>query len=75
MSGEFSVYQWFEDGSYIADLRFVSADEAMQRAVGIARSIGGRLGTTTRVIITDGGDCIVWEWKHGVGVVFPKAES
>jgi hypothetical protein len=35
-------------------------------------SIGGRiLGTTARVIITDGGDYTTFEWQHGKGVVFP----
>jgi len=24
-----------------------------------------------RVIITDGGDCINFEWKKGEGIVFP----
>lgn len=72
---EFSVYQWLIDGSYEEELRFVAIEVAMKRAMGIVASVGGRIGTTTRVIITDGGDCIVWEWKFGEGVVFPKAES
>lgn len=71
MTNEFSVYQWFPDGLYEEVERFVSIEIATQRCVRLATSVGGRIGTTERIIITDGGDCIVWEWKFGKGVVFP----
>lgn len=69
---EFSVYQWFIDGSQEEVRRFVSIDEAVGTAVNLARSVGGRLGTTRRVIITDGGDCCCWEWLYEEGIVFPE---
>jgi hypothetical protein len=69
---EFSVYQWFPDGQYEKVERLVSAEVALRRAASLSQSIGARLGTTVRVIITDGGDNITWEWKHGMGVIFPK---
>lgn len=68
---EYSVYQWFEDGRYEEVKRFVSSEEAVTTAIALTRSVGGQLGTTVRVIITDRGDCINWEWKYGEGIVFP----
>jgi hypothetical protein len=69
--GEFSVCQFFPDGSYEYDVRFVPVEKAVERAVSLIRSVGGRIGTTARVIVTDGGDCIALEWIHGKGIVFP----
>ena len=73
MSGasEFSTYQFFPDGYHEVLCRFVRAEQAMEAARMVIQSIGGRIGTTQRVIITDGGDCTVFEWKHGEGVVWP----
>jgi len=69
--GEFSVYQFFPDESYSQEARFVAANEAAAIAKQLMRSVGAKLGTTVRVIITDGGDCCVFEWIHGKGIVFP----
>ena len=68
--GEFSVYQEFVDGSNEPLKRFVGIEESMPMAVRFTKSVGARIGTTRRVIITDGGDCCVWEWKFGEGIVF-----
>ena len=43
----------------------------MKAAIHYSTSVGAQIGTTVRVIITDGGDCIAWEWIRGQGVVFP----
>ncbi len=72
MEGEFSVCQFFPDGQYEYVRRFVSAEEAVEAARHYTTSVGARLGTTVRVIITDGGDSINWEWKYGEGIVYPK---
>jgi len=72
---EFSVCQFFEDGSYEYVRRFVSAEEAMKAVQHYITSVGARLGTTVRVIITDGGDCTNFEWKFGEGVTFPTKED
>lgn len=69
--GEFSVYQFFSDGTHEEVLRFVSAEVAVKQAASLAHSIGGRLGTTAQVIVTDGEDFTCFEWRHGEGVVFP----
>lgn len=70
-AGEFSVYQFFPDDDYEEVLGFVDAETAMRTVVSLSQSIGGRIGTTVRVIITDGGDCICFEWEFGKGVTFP----
>lgn len=67
---EFSVWQFFEDGGYERVRRNVSAKEAVQAAYHYCTSIGAQLGITCRVIITDGGDCIAFEWKWEEGITF-----
>lgn len=67
----FSVYQFFMDETWERVRRFVPAEEAMKAAVHYTASVGAQLGTTQRVIITDSGDSICFEWKYGEGVVFP----
>ena len=71
MMDEFSVCQFFVDGSYEYVNRFVSAEDAVSTARHYCTSVGAKLGTTNRVIITDGGDCTVFEWEYGKGVIFP----
>lgn len=68
----FHVYQFFEDGQYERVRHFVNVDEAAAAAEHYCTSVGARLGTTVRVIITDTGDVICFEWKYGAGVVFPR---
>lgn len=75
LGNEFSVCQFFEDGSHEYVRRYVTADEAAKAAVHYSSSVGAKLGMTQRVIITDGGDCVNWEWKFGEGVVFPPKET
>lgn len=68
---KFSVYQFFTDDSYEHVLRWVPAEEAVKKAHSLARSVGGQIGTTKRVVITDSGDHTVWEWIYGKGRTFP----
>lgn len=67
----FSVCQFFPDGKHEYVRRHVSAPEAMEAFKHYTTSVGARLGTTTRVIITDSGDSINAEWVHGQGIIFP----
>jgi hypothetical protein len=71
--GEFSVYQFFPDESYDEVLRFVDRETAVKTALQLTMSVGGRIGTTVKVIITDGGDECNFEWQFGKGVVFPPS--
>jgi hypothetical protein len=68
---EFSVYQFFANKSYERVLSFVDGRTAVEQAAQLTHGVGGRLGTTRRVIITDGGDYTVFEWRFGEGVVYP----
>lgn len=69
--GEFSVCQFFPDGGYEYVVQNVDAETAVKRAKALTESVGGRMGTTVRVIITDGGDCTNFEWVFGKGVTYP----
>ena len=71
MENEYSVCQFFPDGTCEWVKRSVSAEEATRTAVSLARSVGAKLGTTKRVIITDAGDFTNWEWIFGKGIVYP----
>jgi len=69
--GEFSVYQWFPDESYERIYSHVDVETAVEKALFYSNNVAANAGFTKRVIITDGGDNCVWEWKYGEGVVFP----
>jgi hypothetical protein len=69
--GEYSVWAFFPDESSMADLDHVDAETAVLAAKRLTESIGGRVGTTRRVIITDGEDNTCFEWQFGKGVTFP----
>lgn len=68
----FSVCQFFPDGGYEYVVRRVNAETAVTKAKALTNSVGGRMGTTRRVIIVDGGDSIVFEWVYRQGITFPK---
>ena len=69
---QFSVCQFFSDGTSEYVRRFVSAEEAAKAFNHYTNNVATRLGLISRVIITDGGDCIAREWEFGKGVVFPS---
>src|SRR6516165_1657092 len=71
-AGEFSVYQFFPDDTWERVCQFVDARTACECAFALTRSVGAGIGTTQRVIITDGGDCTCFEWRHGEGVTWPR---
>lgn len=75
MNGEFSVCQFFPDDHYEYVRRFVSAEEAVEAFRHYTTSVGARMGTTTRVIITDGGDAINAEWIYGKGLTYPEEKE
>lgn len=73
--GEFSVCQFFADKSagYEYVRRYVSAREAMKAFKHYTNNVAARLGMVERIIVTDGGDCINFEWQYGKGITFPDA--
>lgn len=62
-SVKFSVCQFFVTGEYEYVRRYVSAKEAVDAALHYTNNVATKMGIIERVIITDGGDCTVWEWK------------
>jgi len=71
MDNEFSVCQFFEDGTQEYVRRYVSAEEAVEAFKHYTNSVAVKMGMVTRVIITDGGDCCNAEWIYGKGIVYP----
>jgi hypothetical protein len=74
-SNEFSVCQFFQDGTYEYVRRFVSAEEAVNAVAHFRDSVAVKTGLVTRVIITDGGDNCCLEWQQGKGIVFPTKDQ
>jgi hypothetical protein len=68
---EFSVIQFFKGGGSEKVREFVSAEEAIKAFNHYTNNVASRVGIISRVILTDGGDCINMEWIHGKGVTFP----
>lgn len=69
---EFSVFWWDPDDNYHRELSMVDAETAVKFAMEFPNRPAGMMGIIRRVIITDGGDFTVYEWKHGEGVTYPE---
>ena len=75
MTDRFSVHQFFDDGTNECVARDVEPKEAVETAKRLTVSVGGQIGTTKRVIITDDGDFTNFEWKFGEGVTYPPNDG
>jgi hypothetical protein len=73
--GEFSVCQFFDDDHYEYVRRYVSGEEAVKAFKHYTTNVAVKMGIISRVIITDGGDCINMEWVRGKGITFPLPEG
>lgn len=69
--GEFSVCQFFKDGTSDFEVRFVDHELAVNTFARLCTNVAARVGITRRVIITDGGSFVNMEWQFGQGVTFP----
>ena len=63
---QFSVYQEYSTGFGEYVRRLVSAQEAVRAFHQYTHAISARSGAIVRVLITDGGDRVVREWRDGV---------
>ncbi len=72
---EFSVYVFRPDGSYTRELSFVSSKRAVVWAKWLTEERAARNGEVAKIIITDGGDFTVFEWRFADGVVLPPRTS
>jgi hypothetical protein len=71
---EFSVWLFARDGTHFAEQRWINAEAACTLARDVTLRPAVQAGLITKVIITDGGDHCVFEWKHGEGVTFPPLQ-
>ena len=71
----FSVCQFFVGGHYEYVRRFVPLEEAVTAVRHYTDNVAVKMGIVDRVIITDSGDCTVFEWKKGQGITWPKPEE
>ena len=69
----FNVVQFFPDGQYEYVRRNVTAKEAVAAAQHYTTSVGARMGTTVRVMVTDMLDQICFEWENGK-ITFPTQQ-
>lgn len=70
---QFSVYVFWQDGEWTSqdDWRWLKMGPATQLAVQLTRRPINRTRLVSSIIITDGGDFTIWEWKPGQGITFP----
>ena len=71
---EFSCYWWDKDGGQHEELRFLPFRKCMLAAKRLAHGPASALGIVIRIIVTDGGDEIVFEWKPKEGMTWPRQE-
>jgi hypothetical protein len=68
--GDFSVVAFFDDGTHHYVERWLGRRQALMLAWHCFRK-----KETKSVIITDGGDYTVFEWKRGDGITWPLPEE
>jgi hypothetical protein len=72
---DFSVVAFFDDGTHHYVERWLGRREALMLAWHCFRKQEAKSGSINRVIITDGGDYTVFEWKRGDGITWPLPEE
>jgi hypothetical protein len=72
---DFSVVAFFDDGTHHYVERWLGRREALMLAWHCFRRQEGKSGPINRIIITDGGDFTVFEWKRSHGITFPPPEE
>lgn len=72
---EFSVVQFFNNDTYERVRSYVSIQEALRAAQHYTTSVGAKAGIVERVIITDGGDSIVFQWERDHGITWPIEQA
>jgi len=74
-SERFSVYQFFEDGTYEKVRELVPMAEAVKAFEHYRSSVSARNGWVVRVMVTDGGDCVVAEWLNPAAKKLAESEK
>lgn len=74
MNERFNVYFIYPDGTNTREREWIDAEASVKFAVEATSRPAAQLGMLKEIMITDGGDCCVWHWKYGEGIVWPKGE-
>lgn len=72
---EYSVYWWDQDNHQHTEMQWQFPKRCAEACKRLTQGPAAMLGMVDRVIITDGGDCIVFEWKKGEGITWPTKEQ
>lgn len=70
----FDVVQYFTNDQHEWVLDAAKLDAAITCAINLSTSVGGKIGTTRRVIVADAEGQIVWEWQYRKGMVWPVTD-
>lgn len=71
MDEKFYVYFIYPDGSNTRERSDLNAEDAVKFAMQATKRPAVLIGMLKEIMITDTGDCCVWHWKNGEGVVWP----
>lgn len=72
---EYSVHWWDKDGGQHTEMRWQMPKKCMEAIKRLTGGPASLLGIVHRAIITDGGDCIVFEWKIKEGITWPTKDQ
>jgi hypothetical protein len=70
----YRVWQFFPDDWHECVGEDLDARRAVELAKRMTETVGGRIGTTRRVIIEDRDGYTSFEWIYGKGVTYPTPE-
>lgn len=70
-AAEYRVYQFFVGGQCEPAGDEMEPKAAVKHAMLLTHTLGARIGSTCRIIITDRDQKTVWEWRYGEGIIFP----
>jgi hypothetical protein len=74
--GEFSVWIFFIDGTHFSEWRGLDAGSALAQAAELSKRPAIAAGIfVERIIVTDSGDCTVFEWRPAQSVTWPPSPS
>jgi hypothetical protein len=73
--GEFSVVEFYYNGSHAYVERWLDAESAVKLAKVCSDGATAAEGFVVKIIITDGGDNTVFQWEQGKGVTFPERKE
>lgn len=70
---EFSVFWWDPEGNRNCEGHSLTAGQAVVLARRMTDRPAARIGVFARIIIVDGADNTVFEWRFREGVTYPNA--